>query len=161
MSRLLNRILCREKLRFELTNDDKNRVVETLKKILKTKGFSINLSGKFKNDNEFKLTDKISIGIYIQGGGSPAILKGKFTNSMEKNVLTIIAKSHTLFPLVSIIILFYFLPLLLLDNSNSTNEKVLGVIFSVIFTVIFNFGGNFFKQRLLKKTIKELGLKNK
>ncbi len=158
---MLNRILCREKLRFELSNDDKNRVIKTLKKILTTKGFSINLSGKLKNDNEFKLTDKITIGIYIQGGGNPAILKGRFSDNIENNVLTIFARSHILFPIASIIIPIYFIPLLLLDDSNSTKEKVLEILFGLILSVIMNFGGNFFKQRLLKKTLNELGLKNK
>jgi hypothetical protein len=161
VSKLLNRILCREKLRFELTNDDKNRVVKTLKKVLNTKGFSINLSGKLKNENEFKLTDKITIGFYIEGGGSPAILKGKFADNDENTVLTIFTRSHILFPFASILIPVYFIPLLLLDNSNSTTEKVLGILFGLVISVIMNFGGNFFKQRLLKKTLNELGLKNK
>ena len=156
MSKLLNKILCREKLRFELTNDDKNQVIKTLKKILTTKGFNINLSGKFKNDNEFKLTDKITIGIYIQGGGSPAILNGKFADNIENNVLTIFARSHILFPIASILVPVYFFPLLLIDDSNSTKEKVLGILFGLIISVLMNFGGNFFKQRLLKKTLNEL-----
>lgn len=153
--------MCRETLKFDLTNEDKSQVIKKLKRILKTKGFSINLSGKFKNENEFKLIDKITIGIYIQGGGSPAVLKGKFTESKEKIVLTIIAKSHTLFPLTSILLLFLFIPIFLFDDTNNAYDKMLGIIVCLLFVVIMNLAGNFFKKRLLNKTLKVLGFKSK
>jgi hypothetical protein len=158
--KFLNKILCREKLKFELTNNEKNQIITTLEKILKTKGFSINLSGKFINDNEFELTDKISIGIYIQGGGNPAILKGKFTNDSNKNMLSIFAKSHILFPLVTILVPSLIIPLMLTSEQNNTNEKILSVIFGIFIMIVMTAGGNLYKNRLLKKTIRELGLKN-
>ena len=161
MSRFLNRILCREKLKFILTKDDKDQIINSLHKILKTEGFTINLSGKVINDNEFQLTDKVTFGIYIQGGGNPAELNGKFTKNSKDNFLTIKAKSHPLFPVATIFIPVLVIPLMLTSDLNSSGEKILSVIFGIFITVIINLGGNFYKQRLLNKTINELGLKDK
>jgi len=141
-----------------LTIDDKNRVVKTLRKILKAKGFSINLSGKFKNDNEFRLIDKITFGIYIQGGGSPAVLKGKFSNNSDKNNLTIISRSHYIFPLASLFIITVGLPMMLIDDMNDSKEKIISILGSFLIAFICNSLGNYYKNRLLKKTVKELGL---
>ncbi|WP_282126185.1 hypothetical protein [Marinifilum flexuosum] len=159
MNNYLNRIFCREKLTFLLSREEKNHINKRLQKITDTKGYSVNLTGKIKDENQFKLTDKITIGVYIQGGGDPAVLRGKFTEESGNILLTIKVNSHFVFSLGSILIPIFLIATIISNYSELKDEAYYSFIFILVVAFIINMGGNFFKNRLLKKTLKELKLK--
>lgn len=159
MSKFLDTILCRETHRFSLLKYEKDRINNKLEKILATKGYSINLCGKIKNENEFKLTDKYTIGIYIQGGGDPAYLKGRFSEEADRAILTIRVNSHLCFPITTISIFLFLIPILFFISFENEADRYWVPIFLLIVGFTLNAAGNFFKKRLLNKTLRELGLK--
>ncbi|WP_321296542.1 hypothetical protein [Marinifilum fragile] len=159
MNNYLNKIFCREKLTFLLGSEEKNRINKRLQKITATKGYGVNLTGKVKDENHFKLTDKITIGVYIQGGGNPAVLKGKFTEESDHVILTIKVHGHFAFFLGSILIPVFLIVTIISNYSELKVEAYYSFIFILVVAFIMNMAGNFFKNRLLKKTLKELKLK--
>jgi|GEM_PF-2269833 len=158
MSKLLNLILNRETCIFSVTEGKKDQIINRLKKIIAEKGFKTNLTGKIKNDNEFKLTDKWTIGIYIQGAGDPAYLTGKFNCELDIITLKIKAHSHFIFPLVTILLPLVVIVATILNPSDNRKEMMGAIFFSFMILIILNMTGNFFKNRLLKKVLKEMTL---
>lgn len=159
MNNYLNRILCREKLTFLLSREEKSHINKRLRKITALKGYGVNLTGKIKDENQFKLTDKITIGVYIQGGGDPAVLRGKFTEESGNILLTIKVHGHFAFILGSILIPVFLIATIISNYSELKVEAYFSFAFVLAFAFIMNLAGNFFKNRLLKKTLKELKLK--
>jgi len=142
-----------------VTEEQKDQIINRLKKILAEKGFKTNLTGKIINDNEFKLTDKWTIGIYIQGAGDPAYLTGKFNLELDKITLRMKAHSHFVFPLVSVLLPLVVSVATILNPSDNRKEMMGAIFFSFMITIILNMTGNFFKNRLLNKSIKGNNIK--
>ncbi len=76
--------------------------------------FKYNLSGKFINNYEFKVTDKWTIGLYIRSfENASAYLKGKITETSNGIILNVLVRPNSifsifglLFPILGIFILF-------------------------------------------------------
>ncbi|MGE5428284.1 MAG: hypothetical protein ACM3O8_10345 [Methylococcaceae bacterium] len=158
MSKFLNLMLNRETCILSVTEEKKDQIINRLKKILAEKGFKTNLTGKIINDNEFKLTDKWTIGIYIQGAGDPAYLTGKFNYELDRITMRIKAHSHFIFPLWTVLLPLVVIVATILNPSDNRMEMVGAIFFSFMISIILNKTGNFFKNRLLNKVLKEMTL---
>ncbi len=158
LNRFFNKVLCKETLKFSITERKKEELFRNLDKIINAKGFDINLTGKIKNESEFILNDKISFGIYINGGGDPASLNGKIKESGEGKELILKVYSNFTFPLFSILGILVPILFLILDETEINEKTLLGSFIAILFAFISNLSGNFYKRRLLKKTLEYLKL---
>lgn len=145
---------------FEYTShlsvDDIRNKIETL--LIKTKGFnfSVNLTGKFTNQYEFKITTKWQVGVSSNIPWSETNIKGFiFKNAKNQTQVNLLVSPNPLFPILFVLLPIFFLVFLftLEQNRRNTDFYIL-IIPLIIFTpivlaVLSKFSKNRLKDRFV------------
>lgn len=134
---------------------------ERLKDIFsqKTFRFKHNLHGKFINKDKFRIIDKITLGVYLQGGGDPAYILGEIQEIDNHARIHISARPSPIFP-----ILGWTLPVIgfiLIFSGfwvNINIEKIMAGLFLLFIAILSRKTGEFLKNRLLNKFERVLDL---
>ncbi|SMO93561.1 hypothetical protein SAMN06265379_1207 [Saccharicrinis carchari] len=124
-----------------------------LSSIFSQKGFKFNLSGKFTSEQDFKATDKWTIGIYIRSfENDPAYLKGKIKDSKNGVTVEVLVRPNSIFSLFGLLFPLIGMIALVSTNFGKTDEDALGVgIGFIIFGLICYPIGNYLRNRIRNK----------
>lgn len=131
----------------------------------KSKGwnFSINLTGEFTSDSEFKMTPKWQF-VHIRGGdSSEAYLNGRiFEDEYRRTRVKFTVRPNSIYPLFFFI--FPLFGLLALTSDDTRNKDVADIVGLILMVVVVGPGsmllfGYFAKQRIKDRFIKTFNLK--
>lgn len=128
----------------------------------KTWDFSVNLTGKFTSDFEFKMTPKWQSVIIKNYEREAAYLNGKiFADEYNKTCVTFNVRPNSIVLFFIFIFPIFGIAALTSDNFNGdvVVSSIAGVVFTFVVPVIMLVFGYFAKQGIKNNFIKTFGLK--
>lgn len=155
-----DKILKIQRVEYKLLwNGDEFR--ERLKDIFSQEMFRFkhNLHGKFINKDKFRIIDKITLGVYLQGGGDPAYIVGEIQEIDNHARIRISARPSPIFPLMG-----WTLPIIgfiLIFSGfwvNINISKIIAGLFLLFIGILSRKTGEFLRNRLRNKFERALDL---
>jgi len=159
---MIDKLLNIERINYK-SNSSSQDFKRNLNNILNqgTFKFKYNLAGKFINDNEFKIIDKWTIGVYIRSfENDPAYLRGKIIEKENGITVKVSVRPNSIFPLFGF--LFPILGLFAIFTTGfgqENNEGLFVGLFFIVFGIIIFPIGRLLRNRLRNKFEQYLDLK--
>lgn len=139
---------------FEYTShlsvEDIRNEIETL--LIKTKGFnfSINLTGKFTNQYEFKVTAKWQIAVSSNIPWGETNIKGFiFKNAKNQTQVNLVVRPNPLFPILFVLLpVFCLVSLFTLEQNRRNTDFYLSISLIIFTPIVLLVLSKFSKKRL-------------